>query len=267
MATQQQLREQITRQIVTALEFGNVPPWRRPWRLGPNAGFPAKVVSRKAYRRINPILLEMATTRHNLTSKWWGTFNQWKTLGGKVMPRPPHVTPGQWGTQIVFWSPLVKTIENDQGEEERDKLRTDNASRGSDSLFTATGSPPGRSACIATLCAGWWWCGLPFAGRGQGSEALGCDRGRRPPHAFLPAICRLFPGTSLIGSPPPLARGSGRASEPKCRETYSAPPRDYAMRCRSEATEAARCAVGKTGAMRCRSARRLLLLTYFAEVP
>ena len=122
MASQQQLREAITQQIITALETGDVPPWRRPWQFGPNAGFPANVVSRKAYRGINPILLEMATTRHNLTSKWWGTFNHWKSLGGKVMPRPPHVPPGKWGTQIVFWSPIKKTVTNDIGQEEEDRF-------------------------------------------------------------------------------------------------------------------------------------------------
>src|SRR5690348_686844 len=115
MATQQQIREQITSRIVTALETGAVPPWRRPWQVGPNAGFPANVVSKKAYRGINPILLEMAATRHNLTSKWWATFNQWKALGGRVMPRPSHVPPGQWGTQIVFWSPITKKGRDQDG--------------------------------------------------------------------------------------------------------------------------------------------------------
>ncbi len=122
MATQQQIREQITSQIITALETGGVPPWRRPWRLGPNAGFPANVVSKKAYRGINPILLEMAATRHNLTSKWWATFNQWKALGGRVMPRPSHVPPGQWGTQIVFWSPITKKGRDQDGDETEDRF-------------------------------------------------------------------------------------------------------------------------------------------------
>jgi len=54
MASQQHLRASITNEIIAALESGNVPPWRRPWRLGPNAGFPAIVVSRKAYRGITP---------------------------------------------------------------------------------------------------------------------------------------------------------------------------------------------------------------------
>lgn len=122
MSTQQQLRQSITEQIVATLESGDPPPWRRPWRVGPNAGFPANVVSRKAYRGINPILLELAASRHNLTSKWWATFNQWKNLGGKVMPRPSHVPSGRWGTQIVFWSPITKTVTSHDGEDEEDRF-------------------------------------------------------------------------------------------------------------------------------------------------
>jgi len=122
MTSQQQLRQSITEQIVAALESGDTPPWRRPWRVGPNAGFPANVVSRRAYRGINPILLELAASRHNLTSKSWGTFNQWRSLGGKVMPRPSHVPPGRWGTQIVFWGPITKLGTNHDGEDEEDRF-------------------------------------------------------------------------------------------------------------------------------------------------
>src|SRR3954447_8274644 len=102
MPNQTDTRKSITEQIVAALESGDTPPWRRPWKVGPNAGSPANVVSRKAYRGINPILLDMAAARHGLTSRWWATFAQWKQLGGKVMPRPSHVPSGRWGTQIVF---------------------------------------------------------------------------------------------------------------------------------------------------------------------
>lgn len=122
MASQTQIRQQITDQIIEALMAGGVPPWRRPWRVGPNAGFPANVVSKKPYRGINPILLDMAAARHGLTSCWWATFNQWKNLGGKVMPRPSHVPPGRWGTTIVFWSPITKAVTNDRGEDEEDRF-------------------------------------------------------------------------------------------------------------------------------------------------
>ena len=121
MPSQQQLREKITAQIVTALESGNLPPWRRPWRLSPNAGASANVVSKKSYRGINPILLDVASARHNLTSKWWATFNQWKGLGGKVKRRPADVPEGQWGTTIVFWTPVTKTEKDAEGDEKTDR--------------------------------------------------------------------------------------------------------------------------------------------------
>ena len=117
MNNQEKLRKSISDQIVAALEGQEVPPWRRPWRTGPNAGFPANVASKKPYRGINPILLDIAAARHNLTSRWWGTFRQWKGLGGQVMRRPAHVPEGKWGTTIVFWSPVTKVGQDDDGEE------------------------------------------------------------------------------------------------------------------------------------------------------
>lgn len=121
MPSQQQLREKITSQLVAALESGNLPPWRRPWSLDRNAGFPTNIVSKKPYRGINPILLDVASARHNLTSKWWATFRQWKDLGGKVMRRPADVPEGQWGTTIVFWTPVTKTEKDAEGDEKTDR--------------------------------------------------------------------------------------------------------------------------------------------------
>ena len=57
-----------------------------------------------------------------LSSRWWGTFNQWKSLGGRVMARPSHVPPGKWGTQICFWSPVTKTVKSDDGTDEEDRF-------------------------------------------------------------------------------------------------------------------------------------------------
>ena len=80
MPNQNDIRQAITNQIISALESGSVPPWRRPWRLGKNAGAPANVVSKRSYRGLNPILLSLHAEKHQLTSKWYGTFNQWRQL-------------------------------------------------------------------------------------------------------------------------------------------------------------------------------------------
>ena len=71
---------------------------------------------------MNPILLDLASEKHGFSSKWWATFQQWKSLGGRVMPRPDHVPPGKWGTQIVFWSPVTKKVQNEDGDLEDDRF-------------------------------------------------------------------------------------------------------------------------------------------------
>jgi antirestriction protein ArdC len=122
MPNQNDIRQQITDQIVEALERGGTPPWRRPWRSSKNGGAHTNVVSKRSYRGLNPILLDLASEKHGFSSKWWGTFNQWKQLGGRVMSRPEQVPPGKWGTQIVFWSPITKKQQNENGEDEEDKF-------------------------------------------------------------------------------------------------------------------------------------------------
>jgi antirestriction protein ArdC len=122
MPNQHDIRQAITDSIICVLESGNVPPWRRPWRLGKNAGAHANVVTKRSYRGLNPILLDIASEKHGFSSKWWATFAQWKAMGGRVMPRPSQIPPGKWGTQIVFWSPVTKKVENDQGDLEDDKF-------------------------------------------------------------------------------------------------------------------------------------------------
>ena len=77
MSNQNEIRQRITDQIVAALKDGTkLPPWRKPWRTDANAGHPTNVVSKRGYTGINPLLLDLAATRHDLKSKWWGTFRQ-----------------------------------------------------------------------------------------------------------------------------------------------------------------------------------------------
>jgi antirestriction protein ArdC len=109
MAKQEELRRNITDQIVESLKSGGVPPWRRPWGISPNSGFPTNTVSRKRYSGVNVLLLRMAAMAHDFRSKYWATYTQWKELGGQVMRRPDSIKPGHWGQSIVFFTRVTKT--------------------------------------------------------------------------------------------------------------------------------------------------------------
>lgn len=121
MASADQIRSSITEQIVRALEGGSTPPWRRPWRSHTNAGRAANFVSRRAYTGINILLLDLHAMNHKFLSRWFGTFEQWKAVGGKVRKRPDNVPPGEWGCQIVFYRPIFKKVVDRQSGEEKEK--------------------------------------------------------------------------------------------------------------------------------------------------
>lgn len=122
MPTQSEIRQNITNQIIEALEKGTA-PWRRPWSSDPCYGSPTNAASGKAYSGVNPLILQLAAQKHQFTSKYWATFNQWRDLGFQVTKRPDHVKPGAWGTTIVFCKPCSKPSaeDADDGEEKRGK--------------------------------------------------------------------------------------------------------------------------------------------------
>lgn len=117
MPTQSQIRDQITSTILEHLKAGKVAPWRSPFIGHPNAGMPTNIVSKKRYRGINVLLLHLHQLRYGLKSKFYGTFNQWKSIDGRIKPRPSDVPPGQWGCQVIFFRRITKTERNDRGEE------------------------------------------------------------------------------------------------------------------------------------------------------
>lgn len=121
MPNPSELRQQITNQIVAALEQNTI-PWRRPWSISKNAGRPANALSQRAYTGINPLLLQLHAEKHGFQSKWHGTFQQWQQLGCTVKRRPEGVDPGAWGCKIIVYKPLTKTVidEATGDEDERD---------------------------------------------------------------------------------------------------------------------------------------------------
>lgn len=117
----EQLRSEITEQIINALESGNLPPWRKPWNTI-NTGPHRNLVSGKPYSGVNPLVLELASQKHGFTSSIWATFQQWKQANGSVKKRPDNVKPGKWGTSICFTAPVTKKKRADDGTDKEDKF-------------------------------------------------------------------------------------------------------------------------------------------------
>ena len=123
-----QIQEEITSKIVESLKAGTI-PWRKPWSTSPNCGAPTNVVSGKAYRGINPLLLELHRQEHGFYCKHYATWKQWSDLGARVTSRPASVTPGEWGCSIIYYAPIKKTKEDPTtGEEVEIESSTPNRS-------------------------------------------------------------------------------------------------------------------------------------------
>jgi antirestriction protein ArdC len=123
MPSPTEIRRQLTEKIVAAIESG-VMPWRKTWISPKNTGRASNVASGRSYRGINPLLLQIAAIEHGFKSRWWATYLGWQKLGGcQVMKRPADVPQGKWGTQIVFYRPVNKTVVDPKtGEQEEEKF-------------------------------------------------------------------------------------------------------------------------------------------------
>jgi len=115
VSNQTEIRQQITNQIIEALEISNLPPWRKPWSDDPNAGLNTSLSSGAAYRGINQLILQVSASRQDFRSKWWGTFNQIRNSGSSVRR-------GQKATKIVLWKPVSRKRANKDGKKVDDSF-------------------------------------------------------------------------------------------------------------------------------------------------
>ena len=98
---------------MAALEAGDVPPWRRPWAGG---GLPRNASTGNRYNGVNVLLLQHAALDGGFGAGHWGTYNQWRTLGGQVRR-------GQRGTRVIFYKPLTRTsVDPRTGEDREDSF-------------------------------------------------------------------------------------------------------------------------------------------------
>lgn len=100
MLTATTIHDRITAKIIQAIERGQCPPWRKPWRPDlDNCGFPCDP---QPFTGIAVLLLNMAASEQGLHSKFWTTKATWEWLGGQVSGEgtiiPSRGDPSRWTT-------------------------------------------------------------------------------------------------------------------------------------------------------------------------
>ncbi|GAA4414674.1 zincin-like metallopeptidase domain-containing protein [Quisquiliibacterium transsilvanicum] len=89
------LYEAVTARIVAALEAGT-PPWIRPWSTDPADAAPCNLATRRPYRGVNVLLLNLQAAACGYERNRWLTFRGAQALGARVRR-------GETGTPIVFF--------------------------------------------------------------------------------------------------------------------------------------------------------------------
>lgn len=87
----------VTNRIVEALEEGTI-PWHKPWG---EYGAPVSLASGKAYRGLNPLILNLAAAERGFADPRWVTFKGAQAAGGNVRK-------GARSEVVAFWKWIDK---------------------------------------------------------------------------------------------------------------------------------------------------------------
>lgn len=109
-------RENITNKIIDMIEKGTA-PWQKPWDTKLAMANRPRNYNGRPYHGINAFLLWYTSMEKNYSDPRWLTFNQIKSLGGKVKK-------GEKAMPIEFWLWTKKEIDKETGEEKEVKLDT-----------------------------------------------------------------------------------------------------------------------------------------------
>lgn len=99
------LYQKITDDIMTMLSAGTI-PWRQGWQ---SSGGHKNLLSGKAYRGINPFLLEIAARKAGYSKTYWLSYKQAASIGGQVRK-------GEKSSSVIFWKMVIKTDKNNPEE-------------------------------------------------------------------------------------------------------------------------------------------------------
>jgi antirestriction protein ArdC len=110
MSDAHNIYDTITNKIIADLEKGQL-AWRKPWNSDTLGGRVIRPLRHNdiPYTGINTIILWMAALQHGYSSPYWMTFKQATDMKAKVKK-------GEKGTNIVFADKMVKTEQDETGQ-------------------------------------------------------------------------------------------------------------------------------------------------------
>jgi len=97
---------EVTQRIIAELEKGAA-PWIKPWKSDGSADH--NLVSKKAYRGINRLLLGVSAMAKGYDSPVWATYKQFTECGHQVQK-------GEKATNIVFFKPIPGKVDPETGD-------------------------------------------------------------------------------------------------------------------------------------------------------
>ena len=108
---QSDLYQDITDQIIIAIEKG-ANTFELPWhKVGPNFALPINASTDKAYQGVNILFLWNANSKRSFAENTWGTYRPWQALGTQVRK-------GEKATGVVFAKPVFGENEAEQSQDQ-----------------------------------------------------------------------------------------------------------------------------------------------------
>ncbi len=114
-ASKRDLRQEVTEQIIRALEHGTA-PWQKPWQAGA-LEMPFNPVSGKPYRGGNVVQLMVVASSHGYDDPRWLTYRQAHENGWQVRR-------GEKGTQVEFWQ-FPNSVPKSDGESKGEPAKSE----------------------------------------------------------------------------------------------------------------------------------------------
>jgi antirestriction protein ArdC len=87
--------EAVTQRVIEAIEQGQTPPWRMPWRPDlENSGFPTDPATLRPFRGVDVLLANLGAMERGSCSKFWACEDAWNYLDSKIVGQPTTLADG-----------------------------------------------------------------------------------------------------------------------------------------------------------------------------